>query len=457
MSDSLPGTTLTSGISSTEAVQAIFSARSTVQRMLDVEAALARALATAGVIPAAAVDPCVRCCRADQVDINALTLAVPAAGNMAIPLVKQLTANVAAIDADAARYVHFGATSQDVIDTGRVLQLRDAMHAMTHDLSVLADTLSLLARRYRDTPMIGRTWLQHALPMTFGLKVAGWLDALLRHQQRLHDMSEQLCVLQFGGASGTLASLGDRAWAVSQAIADQLDLTLPSAPWHAHRDRFVECATTLGMLTGTLGKIARDIALMSQTEVAELSEPDAPGRGGSSSMPHKRNPVGCAAVLSAATRVPGLVATMLSSMPNEHERALGGWQAEWETLPEIVSLSAAALAQLRSVMTGLQVDTERMRSNIDASRGMVMAEAIVIELAHGLGRAQAHQLVEAACRQAYSQQQDLLTVLQAEPQITSVLSKQRLAQLFDPLNYIGQAGHYVDRIIAAHEQHKAGG
>jgi 3-carboxy-cis,cis-muconate cycloisomerase len=329
------------------------------------------------------------------------------------------------------------------------------MHVITNDLVVLADVLALLARRYRDTPMIGRTWLQHALPITFGLKVAGWLDALLRHQQRVHDMSKQLCVLQFGGASGTLASLGDHALAVSQSIADQLDLTLPSVPWHAHRDRFVECATALGMLTGTLGKIARDIALMSQTEVAELSEPDAPGRGGSSSMPHKRNPVGCAAVLSAATRVPGLVATMLSAMPNEHERALGGWQAEWETLPEIVSLSAAALAQLSSVTAGLQVDTERMRSNIDASRGMVMAEAIVIELAHGLGRAQAHQLVEAACRKAYSQQQDLLTVLQAEPQVTDVLSKDRLAQLFDPLSYIGQAAAYVDRVLETYEKHKA--
>jgi len=453
--DSLPGTTLTSGISSTDTLQAIFSARSTVQRMLDVEAALARALATADVIPAAAVDPWVRCCEADQIDINALRLAVPEAGNIAIPLVKQLTANVAAIDEDAARYVHLGATSQDLIDTAKVLQLRDAMHVITNDLVVLADVLALLARRYRDTPMIGRTWLQHALPITFGLKVAGWLDALLRHQQRVHDMSKQLRVLQFGGASGTLASLGDHALAVSQSIADQLDLTLPSVPWHAHRHRFAECATTLGMLTGTLGKIARDIALMSQTEIAELSEPDAPGRGGSSSMPHKRNPVGCAAVLSAATRVPGLVATMLSAMPNEHERALGGWQAEWETLPEIVSLSAAALAQLSSVTAGLQVDTERMRSNIDASRGMVMAEAIVIELAHGSGRAQSHQLVEAACRKAYSQQQDLLTVLQAEPQVTDVLSKDRLAQLFDPLSYIGQAGAYVDRVLETYEKHKA--
>jgi 3-carboxy-cis,cis-muconate cycloisomerase len=300
--------------------------------------------------------------------------------------------------------------------------------------------------------MIGRTWLQHALPITFGLKLAGWLDALIRHQQRLLACRERVCVLQFGGASGTLASLADHAPSVTQAMARELELSTPDLPWHAHRDRFVECATTLGMLTGTLGKIARDISLMSQTEVAELSEPSAPGRGGSSSMPHKRNPVGSAAVLSAATRVPSLVATLLSAMPNEHERALGAWQSEWETLPEIVSLCAAALGQLRSLIDGLQVDTERMRRNIDASRGMVMAESVALALATSLGRAQAHQLVEAACHKAYAQHIDLLTVLQAEPQVLGVLSKQRLEQLFDPLSYVGEAGASVDRVLEAYRQ-----
>lgn len=237
-------------------------------------------------------------------------------------------------------------------------------------------------------------------------------------------------------------------------MAQALDLATSHLPWHAHRDRFVECATTLGMLTGTLGKIARDISLMSQTEVAELSEPGAPGRGGSSSMPHKRNPVGSAAVLSAATRVPSMVATLLSAMPNEHERALGGWQSEWETLPEIVSLSAAALAHLRSVIEGLQVDTERMRRNIDASRGMVMAESVTLALATSLGRAQAHQIVEAACHKAYAENSDLLTVLQTDHEVVGVLSEQRLAQLFDPLSYVGEAGNFVDRVLEAYQQRK---
>ena len=454
MENSLPGSMLTSAISSTEAMQKIFSARSTLQSMLDVEAALARALAAKGVIPVAAVDPWVRCCQADQIDLPSLVIAAQDAGNIAIPMVKQLTAAVAAVDADAARYVHWGVTSQDVIDTGRVLQLREAINVITYELAALVDALAGMAQCYRDTPMIGRTWLQHALPITFGMKLAGWLDALMRHQQRLAACREQVCVLQFGGASGTLASLGEHASSVAQAMAQELDLATPHLPWHAHRDRFVECATTLGMLTGTLGKIARDISLMSQTEVAELSEPGAPGRGGSSSMPHKRNPVGSAAVLSAATRVPSMVATLLSAMPNEHERALGGWQSEWETLPEIVSLSAAALAHLRSVIDGLKVDTERMRRNIDASRGMVMAESVTLALATSLGRAQAHQIVEAACHKAYAENKDLLTVLQTEPKVVGVLSEQRLAQLFDPLSYVGEAGNFVDRVLEAYQQRK---
>ena len=445
---------LTSAISSTEAMQQIFSARSTLQSMLNVEAALARALAAKGVIPVSAVDPWVRCCQADKIDIPSLVIAAQDAGNIAIPMVKQLTAAVAVMDADAARYVHWGATSQDVIDTGRVLQLREAINVITHELAALVDALAGMAQCYRDTPMIGRTWLQHALPITFGMKLAGWLDALLRHQQRLAACREQVCVLQFGGASGTLASLGEHASSVTQAMAQELDLATSHLPWHAHRDRFVECATTLGMLSGTLGKIARDISLMSQTEVAELSEPGAPGRGGSSSMPHKRNPVGSAAVSSAATRVPSMVATLLSAMPNEHERALGGWQSEWETLPEIVSLSAAALAHLRSVIDGLQVDTERMRRNIDASRGMVMAESVTLALATSLGRAQAHQIVEAACHKAYAENSDLLTVLQTEHEVIGVLSEQRLAQLFDLLSYVGEAGNFVDRVLEAYQQRK---
>ncbi len=447
---------LTSAIFSSEGMRQVFSPESTVQRMLDFEAALTRGLACEDVIPASAVAPVVACCDAGRFDLEALAQSAGQAGNLAIPLVKQLTAQVAALDPAAARYVHWGSTSQDVIDTGMALQLRDALDLIAVELAELADALAGLAYRHRATPMIGRTWMQHALPITFGLKAAGWLDALLRHQQRLTELRSRLCVLQFGGAAGTLASLGDRGLAVAHAVAVDLELPLPHLPWHAHRDRFAEFATMLGLLTGTLGKIARDISLQNQTEVAELSEPVAVGRGGSSAMPHKRNPVGCAAVLAAAVRVPPLVSTLLAGMANEHERALGGWQAEWDTLPEIAALCGAALTQLRDVAEGLQVDTARMRQNMEITRGLVMAEPVSLALAAEVGRARAHEIIESACHTAIGSGQHLLQVLQADPQVAPLLGPERLAALFDPLSYTGEATTFVDRVLASHRQRKNG-
>ncbi len=447
---------LTSAIFSSEGMQRVFSPGSTVQRMLDFEAALTRGLACEDVIPASAVAPVLASCDASDYDLTALTLAARHAGNLAIPLVKQLTAKVAARDADAARYVHWGSTSQDVIDTGMVLQLRDALDLITVELAELSDALAALAHQHRTTPMMGRTWMQHALPITFGLKAAGWLDALMRHQQRLAEMRARLCVLQFGGAAGTLASLGDRGLAVAHAVSGVLELPLPDLPWHAQRDRFAEFATVLGLLTGSLGKIARDISLQSQTEVAELSEPVVVGRGGSSTMPHKRNPVGCAAVLTVAVRVPALVSTLLSGMPNEHERALGGWQAEWDTLPEIATLCAAALTQLRDVAEGLRVDVRRMRQNMDLTQGLVMAEPVSLALAEQLGRARAHEILESACHTAIDSGQHLREVLQADARVASLLGPERLAALFDPLSYAGEATAFVDRVLDTHRRRKAG-
>jgi 3-carboxy-cis,cis-muconate cycloisomerase len=446
---------LTEQLFTSEGMRQVFSARATLQRMLDFEAALAEALAAEAVIPGTAVVPIRAACDAAGFDMEALARDAQRAGNLAIPLVKALTGKVATSDDDAARYVHWGSTSQDVIDTGRVLQLRDAIDLLAVDLAKLGDTLAALVHRYRDTPMMGRTWMQHALPITFGLKVAGWLDAVLRHQQRLHEMRERVCVLQFGGAAGTLASLGSRGLSVAQNLSRRLALPLPNLPWHAHRDRMAECATVLGLLTGTLGKIARDISLQNQTEVGELSEPVAVGRGGSSAMPHKRNPVGCATALTAATRVPGLVATMLAGMPNEHERALGGWQAEWDTLPEIASLCAAALTQLRDVAEGLVVDVARMRKNMDATDGLVMAEPVAIALAAHLGRTTAHDLIEAACHAAVDSGRPLLQVLAADSAVTAVIAPGQLAELLDPVHYTGEAAAFADRVLAAHRQSKA--
>ena len=446
---------LTAALFTSEGMQRIFSDQNTIQSMLKVEAALARVLATEEVIPRSAAEIIVSACKAEQIDFAALSKEVGGAGNLAIPLVKQLTAAVASVDADAARYVHWGATSQDIIDSGRVLQLREAIDLIATDLAALADTLAALAHHHRATIMMGRTWMQHAQPTTLGLKIAGWLDALMRHQDRLQTLRQRLCVLQLGGATGTLASFGDRGLTVATALAKDLSLDLPALPWHTHRDRIAEMATTLGLLTGTLGKIARDIALHAQTEIAELAEPNAPGRGGSSTMPHKRNPIACSAVLACVTRVPALVSTMLAAMVQEQERALGSWQAEWETLPEIAMLTSAALNHLRELMSGLSVDAARMRANIDITQGLVMAEAVSLALAPLIGRAAAHKLIEDACHKAVESGQSLRDILQSDPRMPAEFSAAKLEALFDPERYTGEAPAFVDRVLEHHRLRKA--
>jgi 3-carboxy-cis,cis-muconate cycloisomerase len=445
---------LTDALFTTDGMRRIFSDQATVQRMLDVEASLTRALAQNGVIPEDAAKVIVGLCNAETIDADALAIAAGSAGNLAIPLVAQLTVAVAGINADAARYVHWGATSQDVIDSGRVLQCRDAIDLMVTDLALLADRLAVLADQHRDTLMMGRTWMQHAQPITFGLKIAGWLDAILRHQDRLQTLRERLCVLQLGGATGTLASLGESGLIIAADIAKDLSLALPALPWHTHRDRIAEMATTLGLLSGTLGKIARDIALQAQTEIAELAEPSAPGRGGSSTMPHKRNPVACSAALACAMRVPALVSTMLSSMMQEQERALGGWQAEWDTLPEIALLSSAALQHVRDIIEGLQVDAARMRANIDTTQGMVMAEAVSLKLAQQMGRADAHHLVEQACRQAAESDRPLRDMLTSDPRMPPGVSAAMLDALLEPASYTGESLAFVERVLSEYRRRK---
>jgi len=431
---------------------AVWSPRATVQAMLDVEAALARASAKAGVIPANAVDAIVAACNADHIDAAALMTGAAAGGNLAIPLVKQLTAVVKARDEQAAKYVHWGATSQDIIDTGVVLQLRAALYLIDADLRELAASLATQAQTHRATPMIGRTWLQQALPITLGLKFAQWLDAITRHRARLAELRSRALVLQFGGAAGTLASLRDKALPTAQALADDLGLPLPALPWHTQRDRIAEAASFLGMLTGTLGKIARDISLMMQTELGEVAEPAAAGKGGSSTMPHKRNPVGCAAVLTAATRAPNLVATVFAGVVQEHERALGGWQAEWDALPDLARLTAGALANVKGIVPGLEVNADRLAANLNATNGLVLGEAVMLALGDAIGRLDAHKLVEGASKAAVANGQSLYDVLAADETVARHLSPEQLKPLLDPANYVGQAQAFVD---AALDQYRA--
>nr|WP_279432791.1 3-carboxy-cis,cis-muconate cycloisomerase [Pseudomonas sediminis] len=434
------------------AMRAIFCDAGRVQGMLDFEAALARAEARVGLIPAEAVAPIEAACKAELYDYPALAQAIATAGNSAIPLVKALGKRIAATDPEAERYVHLGATSQDAMDSGLVLQLRAAIGLLESDLAKLAGALAAQAERHIDTPLAGRTWLQQATPVTLGMKLAGVLGAVTRHRQRLSELKPRLLSLQFGGASGSLAALGEAGWAVSGALAQELELTLPEQPWHTQRDRLVEFASLLGMIAGSLGKLGRDLSLLMQTEAGEVFEPSAPGKGGSSTMPHKRNPVSAAVLIGAATRAPGLVATMFAAMPQEHERSLGLWHAEWDTLPELCCLVSGALQQALLVVPGLEVDAARMRANLELTQGLVLAEAVSIALAQKIGRDAAHHLIEQCCKQAVREGVHLRAVLGANTEVSAQLSADELDRLLDAAHYLGQARRWVERAVAEHTQ-----
>ncbi|MFQ6787015.1 3-carboxy-cis,cis-muconate cycloisomerase [Serratia marcescens] len=432
-----------------------FSDTALLQGMLDFEAGLAQALASAGITDDASARIICSHCQAEKLDAAALTQSAGLAGNLAIPLVKQLTALVAQTSPEAARFVHWGATSQDAIDSGLVLQLRSALDKTDALLNQLIAALTAQCRRHSATLMVGRTWLQHALPTTLGLKLAGTLDALLRYRARLAEMRPRVLALQFGGAAGTLASLGEQGERVERALAQALALPRSATPWHTQRDRLLELASWYAGLTGSLGKLARDMSLLMQTEVAEISEPSAPGRGGSSTMPHKRNPVLCAAILSAANRLPALMSGLYAGLVQEHERALGGWQAEWQSLPQLLVLSGAALAQSLDLINGLEVHEAAMRRNLALTQGLIMAESVTLALAPTLGRQQAHHHIEQCCRQALATQQPLLTLLCADAEVSSRLSRETLETLLDPANATGSTQRFIQQVLAMAEREQS--
>jgi len=433
----------------TDAMRQVFSDRHRLQCMLDFEAALARALVESGIASKSVIAPIESQCRAELFDMESLARATALSGNVAIPMVKALTELVAKTDPQAASFVHWGATSQDAIDTGLVLQMREALDFLDRDLASLSTSLARLAEAHKSTLIAGRTWLQQGPPVTFGLKVAGWLDAVERHRERVSHARKQVLVLQFGGAVGTLAAVGDRGLELAAALARELKLELPEVPWHSQRDRLAEVAASLGLLVGSLGKIARDISLMSQTEIDEVVEPSGPGRGGSSTMPHKRNPVGSAVILAAALRVPALVSTVLTAMVQEHERGLGGWHAEWETLPEIFRLAAGALARTNEIVAGLEVHPGKMSQNLNVTRGLVLAEAVAFALRERLGKEKSHQIVEEAARRAVKDGRDFADVLLSSPDVSSHISRAELSRLLDPANYLGSAEEMTEKVLSA--------
>ncbi len=433
----------------TDAMRQVFSDHHRLQCILDFEAALARALVESGIAPKSVIAAIESQCRAELFDMESLARATALSGNVAIPMVKSLTELVAKTNPQAASFVHWGATSQDAIDTGLVLQMREALDFLDRDLVSLSTSLARLAEAHKSTLIAGRTWLQQGPPVTFGLKVAGWLDAVERHRERVSHARKQVLVLQFGGAVGTLAAVGDRGLELAAALARELKLDLPDVPWHSHRDRLAEVAASLGLLGGSLGKIARDISLMSQTEIDEVVEPSGPGRGGSSTMPHKRNPVGSAVILAAALRVPALVSTVLTAMVQEHERGLGGWHAEWETLPEIFRLAAGALARTNEIVAGLDVHPEKMSRNLNVTRGLVLAEAVAFALRERLGKEKSHKIVEEAARRAVKDGRDFADVLLSYPEVSGHISRAELSRLLDPANYLGSAEEMTEKVLSA--------
>jgi 3-carboxy-cis,cis-muconate cycloisomerase len=410
-----------------------FSDLATLRHMLRFEAALTRAVAAAGLIPARAAPIIVQCCDPALYDPAPLAEAARRSATLVVPVVKALTAEVARRDAAAAGYVHWGATSQDVLDTAMVLQLGEAMPPLLAQLDAIVEAFAALARKHRTTPALGRTLMQPATPLAFGQKVAGWASDIDRARHRLSASFDEAQVVQFGGASGSLSALGQKAEPVMLALARELGLALPPAPWFTQRVRVAAFAQDCALVVGALAKAARDISLMMQFEVSEASEPGGPGRGGSSTMPHKRNPVGCALVLAAAQRAPMLAATIVAAMPQEHERALGGWQAEWPTIAALVETLGSAVEAMAEVAPGLAIDVDALQANVDATGGAVLAERATFLLAERMGKQKAAELVEKALARGGS--------------FADALGELR-AELADEAALLGYSPQFVDRLIA---------
>ena len=432
-------------IFSTEAMRQVFSDGNRVQKYLDFEAALARAQARLGVIPREAAEEICRHCTIAEIDFAKLKTQTERIGYPVLPVVQQL---VAACRDGLGQWCHWGATTQDITDTATVMQIREALALVEADLGGIADALAELARKHRDTPMAGRSNLQQAVPITFGYKMATLVAAFERHKQRLRELRARVLVGEFGGAAGTLSSLGGRGLEVQAALMKELDLGVPAIAWHTVRDTIAEVGCFLGLVTGSCAKIAFDIKLLMQTEVEEVYEPFHEGRGSSSTMPQKRNPISSVYITALNAVVRQQVAALLEAMVEDHERATGPWEIEWIVLPEIFCLAAGALAQTRFVLTGLHVDEKKMRANLDLTKGLIVSEAVMMGLGPHLGRQYAHDLVYDICRQVVATGRPLVDLLAENAEVAKHLDRAALAKLCDPANYLGEAGAMVDRVLA---------
>jgi 3-carboxy-cis,cis-muconate cycloisomerase len=444
----MPSTILDSAvfrdIFTTPAMRAVWSDENRVQKYLDIEAALARAQAKLGIIPKNAAAEIVRHCDAAKFDMALLKEKTERIGYPVLPVVQQL---VALCKGKLGEWCHWGATTQDITDTATIMQIRESLDLIEQDLVGTADALATLARKYRDTPMAGRSNLQQAVPITFGYKMATLLGAFERHRERLAQMRKRVLVGEFGGAAGTLSSLGKDGLKVQALLMKELKLGQPDISWHTVRDRIAEVGCFLGLVTGTCGKIAFDVKLLMQTEVEEVQEPFHQGRGSSSTMPQKRNPISSVYITAQTAMVKQLVAALLEAQIEDHERATGPWEIEWIALPEIFMLSAGALAQTRFVVGGMQVNEKKMRENLDITNGLIMSEAVMMGLGDKLGRNKAHDLVYDVCREVVKTGRPLIDLLIEDKEIGKHVDRMTLEKLTDPANYLGVAGQMVDRVL----------
>jgi len=429
----------------TAAMREVFSDHALISRYIEVEIALAKAEARCGVIPQAAADAIAARTDVAALDFDALRRETDIVGYPILPLVHQIAQQCG----EAGRYVHWGATTQDIMDSALVLQLRAGLAIIDRDIAALRDILAGLSRRHRDTPMAGRTHLQQALPVTFGYKTAIWLSMFDRHAERLAQLKPRVLVGQFAGAAGTLASLGDKGFAVQQALCEELGLGVPVATWHVARDALAETVNFLALVTGSLGKIAFDIMIMASTEFGELYEPFVKGRGASSTMPQKRNPISSELMLAASKAVRQHAGLMLDAMVQDFERATGPWHAEWIAIPESFVLTAGALHQAKFALAGLVVDEQKMAANLGISRGLIVAEAVMMGLAPMIGRQDAHDVVYDACRLANENGLTLADALSADPRVSARIDRATIDRLTSPGNYLGLAPAMVDRVLAA--------
>ena len=432
-------------IFSTEAMRSVFSDENRVQKYLDFEGALARAQARLGIIPKEAAEEICRHCRVAEIDFGKLKSQTERIGYPVLPVVQQL---VALCRDGLGEWCHWGATTQDITDTATVMQIREALVLIERYLDGITDALAALARKYRDTPMAGRSNLQQAVPITFGYKMATLLAAFARHRERLNELRSRVLVGEFGGAAGTLSSLGGRGLATQTELMKELKLGVPAIAWHTVRDCIAEVGCFLGLVTGTCGKIALDVKLLMQTEVEEVYEPFHEGRGSSSTMPQKRNPISSVYITALVAIVRQQVAALLDAMVEDHERATGPWEIEWIVIPEIFCLTAGALAQTEFVLKDLQVDEKKMRANLDLTKGLIVSEAVMMGLGPYLGRQYAHDLVYDICRKVVATGPPLVDLLAENAEIAKHLDHAALERLCDPANYLGEAGAMVDLVLA---------